>query len=340
MRLLSIAEICERHIGTFPMISIFLSKRDRQDPRESWEKRCGFQIGKIVGGLSAKPGKRESRDIETEIKSLLTLVDWTPRVGSVGIFHGPDLRGYVKLPICVDDFHTVSDRFQLGPIYQWLTLKERYYLLTLNPSEAILFRGSALGLEQLEVIAAARPNKSDKKLIETFVEKLNIASLKHLHGETAPLVLSGLESHQAMFRSIAGYPYVEPQGLPVASQNLRWLHKESLAVVNRLVCHAEDSSLRELILAFQDKNATFEIGKIAVAAVAGRIECLFIAEDQRISGTVDRNSGEIHSPQNKRASQDLLKQLAEITAEHRGRVVCVSAAKLPTTSFAAATLRW
>lgn len=168
----------------------------------------------------------------------------------------------------------------------------------------------------------------------------NLVSLQHLHGETAPLVLSGLESHQAVFRNIAGYPYLEPQGLPIASQDVRWLHKESLAVVNRLVCQAEESSLKELDLAFRHKNATFELGKIAFAAVAGRVECLFIAADRKILGTVDRNNGEINSLENEKTFQDLLRQLAEITAEHRGRVVSVAATKLRSTSSAAATFRW
>jgi len=340
MRLLSIAEVCAGAIGTYPMISIVLSKEDELGSRQNWGNRYRNEIDKLVAAMADKRGKRQSTDIDNKLSCLLKLTDWIPSVGSVAVFHGPELSGYLKLPFCTGNSLFVSDRFHLAPLYQWFVLRDRFYLLTLGASDATLFRGSGLGLEKLAVIVTARPSKTGKESMKAFFEKLNTVSLQHLHGETAPLLLSGLEGPQDVFRKIAGYPYLEPQGLLIASQNLRWLHKESLAVVNRLVCQVEDSSLKELDLALRDKNATFEIEKIARAAVAGRIECLFIAEDQRISGSVDRNSGDIHSLESEKTSQDLLRQLAEITAEHRGRVVSVSAKRRPAISLPAATYRW
>jgi len=203
------------------MVSIFISKGDRYDPRESWENRYRDELRKIVDALSDKLGKRGAKDIEATLKNLFKLTDWLPNVGSVGIFRGPELSGYLKLPLGTGNFHVVSDRFHLAPLYQWFVLKNRYYLLNLGSSEATLFRGSDLGLEQLESISLPKFSKGCRDPIALSFEKLNLVCLKHLHGETAPLVLSGIESHQAVFRGIAGYPYVESQGLPIASQNLR-----------------------------------------------------------------------------------------------------------------------
>ncbi len=117
------------------MISIFLSKGDSQDRRDSWEKRYRDEVGKIAGALSAKLGKRRAAYIETKLKMFSNLTDWIPSVGSVGIFHGPELSGYVRLPLCTGDFHLLFERFCLTPLYRWFVLKDRYYLLTLSASE-------------------------------------------------------------------------------------------------------------------------------------------------------------------------------------------------------------
>jgi hypothetical protein len=89
-------------------------------------------------------------------------------------------------------------------------------------------------------------------------------------------------------------------------------------------------------------RALDEVRAIAQFAVQGRVRELLLAEDARLWGTLDRNSGELHlhGEQHDARDDDVLDDLSEAVLARGGDVYSLSPQRMPSMSSVAAILRW
>jgi peptide subunit release factor 1 (eRF1) len=77
--------------------------------------------------------------------------------------------------------------------------------------------------------------------------------------------------------------------------------------------------------------ASDQIEEIGPAAVAGRVECLFVAEDESVWGALDRKTGSIekHEARKDTEDADLLDDVAEEAYKRGAEVYVVARASMP-----------
>ncbi|MBP6813548.1 MAG: hypothetical protein KA169_01580 [Burkholderiaceae bacterium] len=179
---------------------------------------------------------------------------------------------------------------------------------------------------------------------EHFFRAVDRAVLKHRSQPSAkPLILAALPQHHHQFRAVSTNPNLIAEAIDVHPDAL-----SATALRDRAWQLMQPHYLARLagfVDAFGAANASErgadDLGRIAEAAVAGRVETLLIEADRLIPGRIHKTSGALtRDDLDKPSVDDLLDDLGEIVLRHGGEVIVVPGERMPTRSGAAAIYRY
>lgn len=305
---------------------------------------------------------------------------WNHRTDGLAILASPGVFEVFDLQRPVRDLLVVADSFHTKPMLRVLQSADRYQILCLNRHDARLFEGNRDSLDRVELdgvptsITEAlgdqltephagmrssagggggqgavhygygqRRDEIDVDL-ERFFRVIDRAIMEQYSKPTGlPLILAALPEYHSAFREISKNSYLAAEGAMVNPDALdidelrrvAWdlMQPHYLDRLAKLVDTYHASRARDL--------GTDMLSDVAVAAVNGRVDTLLVEADRFIPGAIDRQTGEIQlSEGSDSAVDDVLDDLAEEVLRNKGDVVVVPAARMPTTSGAAATFRY
>jgi hypothetical protein len=177
--------------------------------------------------------------------------------------------------------------------------------------------------------------------VEEGVEEL-------LDGETAPLILAGVEYLLPMYRQVNSYPHLAEEGIPTDPDAMdeKALHDRAWEIVQpRLEAEREAARNRYLSLAGSgSERVAQDVETIVPAAFYKRVDLLFVSLHTQIWGTFERTTEgrgavEIHD-ERQPGDEDLLNAAAIHAMFNGAKVYAVEPSEIPGEGPLAAVLRY
>jgi hypothetical protein len=181
-----------------------------------------------------------------------------------------------------------------------------------------------------------------RKRILHYLRQLERGLQELLRDETAPLVLAGLTYLFPLYRAVNTYPHLLDRGVIGNPDTLKAeiLHKRAWALVEPHVLKARQDAAARYRNFAETERASNDVRKIIPAAYDGRIEDLFVTNDQEQWGTFDPATSAMHVHREaKFRDEDLLDLAATQTLLHGGSVYAVEREHMPDTALVAAVFR-
>lgn len=305
---------------------------------------------------------------------------WTHQYDGLAVLATATLFRVYRLQRPVPELAIVADSFHTKPLLRILQSADQFHILSLSRGHARLFVGNRDVLDEVELpqtfpttpddvsgdrelrqsevavrVAAGATGgapiykgEGEKDLVRAETERFFRAVDEAVHETYSrpsglPLILAALPEHHATFRRISrnralidGGIDMNPDALTIEALRERAWQVVEPNYLGRL------AALREEFEAGRRKAlASDDLGKVAEAAVMGRVATLLIEADREVPGRVDAATGrvELHDMSHPEVD-DTLDDLAEMVLHTGGRVVVVPAARMPTDTGVAAIYRF
>ncbi|MDN5764825.1 MAG: hypothetical protein L0H96_08225 [Humibacillus sp.] len=301
---------------------------------------------------------------------------WQYMSDGLAMFLRPDGQRTFRVPAPMPELATVGDRTVMGPMLRLFAGDERFLLLALSQREIRLMEGSRNTVEQIqlaevptslaEVVDPQEPRSDtmaraaagagrggpavfyghgagDRHLkkdeVVRFLRQVSSGLREVLEGETAPLVLFGLEPLVVTYREVNAYEHLLDEAVVHSSDQLsiEQLHERSWPLVEQRL----RTERGQVIERFHGLRATgrvsSDLGTVAEAATEGRVETLFVQADpwcwEQVAGNeaaiVELGSDERY------AEFEQVDRAAVATLNNGGRVYATSQTVVPDSPVAA-----
>lgn len=165
----------------------------------------------------------------------------------------------------------------------------------------------------------------------------------HSRPSGLPLILAALPEHHHLFHEVSHNPALVDAGIKTHpdSISLDELRECAWAIFEPLYQSRLTALGNDYAVANSKKLGLDDLAQIGEAVVAGRVATLLIEADREIVGQIHEGTGNVHlgttdHPQ----GDDLLDDLGERVLAMGGEVFVVPAARMPTTTGAAAICRY
>jgi hypothetical protein len=163
-----------------------------------------------------------------------------------------------------------------------------------------------------------------------------------LKNEKAPLLLAGVEFLLQIYRKANTYPHLLREEIPgdPDRENAEVLRKQAYPIVVPYFKKSREEAAASYKSCAATGRASNNIRAIIPAAFCGRVECLFMAQDQEQWGTFNSRTSTLHVHQKPRfGDDDLLDIAASQTLLHDGLVYTVEQVDMPDEGPLAAVFR-
>lgn len=178
---------------------------------------------------------------------------------------------------------------------------------------------------------------------ERFFRAVNRAiTEQHSNPTGLPLILVGLPENQASFRALSHNQQLLEKGVDIdpAALDLDSLRQRCW----ELVLPNYEQRLAGLLQEYGESQgkglASDQISEIGKAAFTGKISTLLVEAERSIAGTLDQQTGKVELDREAANQPDVLDELMLHALRNGANVVVVPAARMPTSSGAAAVYRY
>lgn len=284
----------------------------------------------------------------------------------------------IPLPYEVEDLALVGSRFHLKPLIRGLEFDRPFSLLALSQNQVSLFSGDAISLQELDLSAKVPKSLQDVKghqpagktlhyhagaramevakfhghgagkddigpEIESFLDELDSAlkPLFELSGD--PVVLAGVESLLATYRSVSRCETLLEKQIEGNVKDLseQQLHARAWPLIAESVAEEKLARFRGLVDSGARDPVARKLPDVLRAAADGRVETVFVASDVMRWGSVDDSdrSVSIHEEYSP-GDLDLLDRAAVESHVNGGKAQVITRDAFPGESVALARLRY
>jgi hypothetical protein len=290
---------------------------------------------------------------------------WRLQANSLAVLATPDSLRTFRLATEVTETVEVSDRFHLKPLMRAMAFPQHAFVLALSENDARLVEVfadqpatavSVLGLPDSAADAAGRSpvktlmqdakqanSESRKKLLLSFVRKVDAALRPVLGGRETPLILAATEPMGPMFRAVNSYPGLLSEGI---STSPGIMSESALASAARSVLDGHYAAQIEAATAlFHERigshRASSDLRAVARAATFGAVDLLFVDINEVMPGTIDDTDGTVAlATMPGAASYGVIDEIAGRAILAGGKVLAVRRADMPDGAAVAAILRY
>jgi hypothetical protein len=269
----------------------------------------------------------------------------------------------------------VGERFHVKPLLPLLAGDGRFYILALSQNAVRLFEATRSSVAELPLDVpqrldeTLRPGQATSSLqahspmatgttvfhgqggggeelkenLLRFFRRIDRGVQPVLLGDTAPLVLAGVDYLLPIYREASRYPHLLLQGIAGNPEALRpeELHARAWALLEPHFAEARvRAEVRYQGLAGTGRTAR-DPGEAATAAWQGRVQFLFVAVDAQCWGRLDRETGHVAVHETPEPGDEELLDLTAVGTFLRGGTVYAGpAAGVPGGGPLAAILRY
>lgn len=305
--------------------------------------------------------------------------------GFAAFLTGEESRVF-RLPLDLEELVVTGARFHLKPLFPLMAANNRFYVLALSKNDVKLYQGTHYSLSEVESIEIPRSlidvifdevedrglqfhtgnvaggrhdaifhghgvtsddddHRPHDKLVRFFRE-IDHGLRDTLNGETAPLLLAGVEYYLPLYKEVNGYKHLVHdtivQGSPDHMKS-RELHTRAWEVVEPLFLQSQNKAI-ERFRQFSSNGqglATDDIREIVPGSKFGRVDTLLIEIDAHVWGRYDEdaNTLELHD-ERQVGDDDMLDFAAVQTFLQGGTVHALRAENMPAEGGIAAIFRF
>jgi len=325
--------------------------------------------------------EKQARELVEPMFRVMDAAEVAGDVQGMAIFRAPDFLRHFELPTRVDEHVVVANHFFIRPLLPSLESGRPFYVLALSQKHIRLLRctdhtseevplskdvpkalyedrhtdqpdhvqdnritgGPSTGSMKGVLFSTSTDREAKDEYLRHFYKDVDKGIHALLKGETAPLVLAGVEYELAIYREVNSYPHLAEEAVQGAPDGLKGgeLHSRALAAARS---YFEQDYQKTQKLFDEQKGsdlATRTIKEIVRAAYEGRIARLILSESGQYVGNFDGTTFEVHGHKNPLpGDEDLLNAAALETILHGGQVFVVPAKKTPDGADAAAVMRY
>lgn len=351
-----------------PCVSLYMpSHRGGIEAHQQNTIRFKNLLGQADEALAARGAKPpEIKELLGPARKLLDDSDfWSHQSDGLASFLAPGVLRTYRVPIALADQVQVDERFHIKPLLPLLTINSRFWLLALSQKNLRLFRCTRHSFREVELpdtptsraeavqfddwqymLNPGDASNERKEALQRFLHEVDRGVCALLREDTAPLVLAGVEYVLAAYREVNSYPHLLDAGVPGSpddkNRHPKDLHEAAWELLEPRLKHAreEAAALYRQFKGQGKANVSADIREIVPAAVAGRVDTLFVSRRTPVWGHFDADSLEVALSETANGgSADLLDLAAGQTLLNNGRVFASDEA-LPDDSPVAALYRW
>ena len=251
--------------------------------------------------LGATQRSRETDDLLAPAEALFAdKLFWHDTAGGLAMFLSSDDQLLYRLPQAVGDFAIVGDHFAISPLVALIQTEQPYYVLSLSRNHVKMHRGTrstfsefdvpelpdslddALWYESHENLkhGGAEPSDERKQQLERYFKKVDDAIIAALNGQHAPLVLAAVEREVSGYREVSRYAHIAV-GAVLGNPDrleLSHLHEQSWKMAETALMPLRQGVLERYQSLAGTGRTSEDVREIRVAAVAGMVDTLFVAE--------------------------------------------------------------
>jgi hypothetical protein len=317
-----------------------------------------------------KQGLR-SADVQATLGPAQRLLDdasfWQHQSDGLAVFVSRDTFRCYRLPFAFSELVVVTDRFHIKLLLPLLSGDGQFYVLALSKKQVRLLQGTRHSVGELNLenvptsLAEALGDEEREKQLQFHTVARGAAAIFHgsggasdesthkkdllryfkqvdkglqdlLRGQTAPLVLAGVEYLLSIYREANTYSQLmegwivgNPDGLTAQE-----LHGQAWAIVQPYFARAQEQAVAQYRELAGTGRTSIDLERILPAAHHGRVDSLFVALGVQKWGKFDAATGgvELHT-ERQPGDQDLLDLAAMQTFASAGNVYAVYPEQVP-----------
>ncbi len=296
---------------------------------------------------------------------------WWHQSNGLALYAAPGFTLTLRVPLRLEEEVTIGPSFRTRPLLGLVAGDGRFYVLALSVNSVRLFEATRFTIAELplgaipasmaEALAHEDPeaqlqvraggqagmfhghgvgDEIDKQALERFFRVVDRGLQARLQSN-APLVLAAVGYYVPIYRSVTAHPALATraaEGSP-EGRSPRELHAAAWEIVAPMFASARHDAEERLRAALGTGRAATEPGEVAEAALIGRVDVLFLADDEPVWGRAENGHARIHA-QRQEGDIDVLERAA-VDSLAAGETVHVHARDdMPAAGAAAAVLRW
>jgi len=305
---------------------------------------------------------------------------WRTPDDGLALFISEAMVQSFRFPLTLEEMVTVARRFVLRPLLPVLYETDRFYVLALSQNEARLLGGTRLAWQAVPVEGmphslaealrfsefekqtqyhtvspsagrgtmaifhgqGAGSDETKHEMVEYF-RQVNAALHRLLRNERAPLVIAAVDSLLPLYREVNTYPHLTTASISgnPEERSAADLQRAGWAIVAQKIQAAQDEALATFRNLDHTARASHQIDEIVPAAVAGRVEILFVSTGGQVWGTYDRTRDTASAHAEPQSGDDDLLDLAALqTLRSNGSVMVMPTGQMPGNTPIAAVFRY
>jgi hypothetical protein len=297
---------------------------------------------------------------------------WRHQSEALALYAAPGFSLTLRLPVHLDEAMTIGPSFRVRPLLGLLTGDDRFYVLALSVNSVGLFEATRFTIAELpldsvpasmaEALAHEDPEarlqvraggqagmfhghgvggEIDKQALERFFRAVDRGLRTRLPSTAAPLVLAAVGYYLPIYRAVTTHPALASRAVEGSPEGRspRELHAAAWEIVAPTFASARRNAEERLKEALGTGRAATGPGEVAEAALSGRVDVLFLPDDEPVWGRVVNGNAQVHA-QRQQGDLDLLEGAAAATLAAGGTVQVECGADLSGAGAAAALLRW
>ncbi|MFO7728157.1 MAG: hypothetical protein R6X11_07490 [Desulfonatronovibrio sp.] len=240
-------------------------------------------------------------------------------------FSGPDFFEYYLFPVEVQEIAIASDLFYMKPLFNLFTYNTRYYLLVLSKHKIALYKADRFTIKEIEIPDSPKnledflrfdeeqkqlqfhtrapghgntraamfhgqgvgtDKKKEKEKSARYIQAAEQAVSDFLSKETLPLILTGDEHLQGIYRKHNSYKNMTDENITGNPDRLKphELLNKGWEVASRIADQNIQKSVQEFHNEHSDNKTTGEIETVLPSAFYGKIDTLFISHEDLVWG--------------------------------------------------------
>ncbi len=303
---------------------------------------------------------------------------WSHTFDGIALFSTLDECIIYNLKKPVKTLAVVADSFHIKPLIQYYEFVQTYQFLDIDGKSFQILEGNPYSLEKIELnddIQTTMDELLGTEYSESYLTRGTYSgtgkSIFHGHGGSneeieidlerffrrvdsivydniskdskLPMILIAPAEHHSLYMKISNNIYLEPNAIAGTYESLG---KEE--IIKRTHAYAKvifRNKIKLLINQYHKlrtiEKSSDQLIEIISAAVDGRVDTLFIQENEIIPGKIDTiNKKIITDTLTNPAVDDILDDLAQFTLEKGGNVFILSKDEMPTNSVVASIYRY
>jgi hypothetical protein len=293
------------------------------------------------------------------------------------VFRSPAVFRYFLLSRPVPEMESIEERFQVRPLLGALAREQRFHLLCLSRRHIRLLdatehrmeeqstrgivpqdmdvwlnerqpdhmldnrsaAGPSVGSMKGVMFGTSRDPDRDDEYLAHFYKEVDKGVNKLLHNDPAKLLLAGVETEVAAYRTVSAYPRLFERAVVGSCESLvnRELHERAMDVVTESRSGLLEEALAEFERRRDSRRVSTDARQAVKAALEGRVADLFLSEDAALRGVWNPETFEIETGDPR---EDLLNAAALETVRHGGRAFLLERTDMPMPADVVAVLRF